>query len=122
MKSAHAIIEAFLIALLALVAARPVRAADDDRLFREKVAPILKGKCVRCHAASSPKGGLKLTTAAGMLKGGKSGPPVEPAKPDESLLLAKITGDPPEMPLSSARSTPIGSVCPCRCLGARVPW
>jgi hypothetical protein len=99
MKSAYAIIEALLTAFVALVAAGPLRAADDDRLFREKVAPILEGKCVRCHAVSSPKGGLRLTTAAGMLKGGKSGPAVEPGRPDESLLLAKIAGDPPEMPL-----------------------
>jgi len=71
----------------------------DDRLFRERVAPVFESRCVRCHGDLAPKGGLNLTRVADLLKGGKSGPAVVPRMPDESVLLDKITGDPPEMPL-----------------------
>jgi hypothetical protein len=69
-----------------------------DRLFPEKVAPIFQRRCVHCHSGARPKGNLALTTAAGLLKGGNGGPAVVPGKPEESLLLEKISGDAPEMP------------------------
>ena len=45
-----------------------------------------------------PKGNLSLSTAAAVLRGGDSGPAVVPGKPEESVLLDMIEGDPPEMP------------------------
>ena len=77
---------------------RATAAAADDPLFRDKVAPILERRCVHCHGDATPKGNLSLSTAAAALKGGDSGPAVVPGKPDESLLLDMIAGDPPEMP------------------------
>ena len=62
----------------------------DDSLFRDKVAPILATRCVRCHGDLAPKGGLSLTTLSEPLEGGKSGPAVVPHKPDESVLRDKI--------------------------------
>ncbi len=93
-----AILGIALSALLGLAATHRSFGAD-DRLFRERVAPVLESRCVRCHGDLAPKGGLNLTTVGELLKGGKSGPAVVPRKPDESVLLDKITGDPPEMPL-----------------------
>ncbi len=66
--------------------------------FRAKVAPILETKCIRCHGEVSRKGELALHTAGALAQGGESGPSIEPGKAKESLLIAKITGDPPEMP------------------------
>jgi hypothetical protein len=87
-----------LTALLGLAAsAQSLR--TDESLFREKVAPVLEARCLRCHGDITSKGDLNLTTAADVLKGGHSGPAVVPDHPDESLLLDKIAGDPPEMPL-----------------------
>ena len=57
-------------------------AAEPDRLFREQVAPILEKRCVHCHGAEMPKGGLSLATRAGLLKGGENGPAVVPGKPE----------------------------------------
>src|SRR5207253_1283303 len=54
--------------------------------------------CVACHQGEKPKGGLSLTTAAGLAKGGESSPVVEAGKPDESLLVEMISGDKPAMP------------------------
>jgi cytochrome c553 len=87
------------IGLLAL-AASPLgpAAAGPDQLFREQIAPILETRCVACHGADSPKGGLSLVTARGLLRGGKSGLVVVPGKPDESLLIDMVAGDAPEMP------------------------
>ncbi len=87
-----------LIALLgSAISARS--SAADDRLFRERVAPVLETRCVRCHGDNAPKGDLNLTTLADLLRGGKSGPAVVVGKPEESVLVDKITGDRPEMPL-----------------------
>ncbi|MCE9519129.1 MAG: hypothetical protein K8R87_06215 [Verrucomicrobia bacterium] len=55
------------------------RASAEDKVdFEKQVLPILKSKCIKCHtdkddkgAAKKPKGGLLLTTAEGIKKGGK---------------------------------------------------
>lgn len=82
--------------LLIVVMAGNVRA--DDRLFRERVAPILEARCVHCHEGAKPKGGLSLVSAERLQMGGDSGPVFVAGKPDESLLLEYISGDEPQMP------------------------
>jgi hypothetical protein len=72
--------------------------AADGPSFRDQVAPIFETRCIHCHGGASPKGNLSLTTASGALEGGDGGPAVVPGKPEESLLLEMIGGDPPEMP------------------------
>src|SRR5262249_43397966 len=84
--------------VLSLLTSAPLARAGNE-LFRDKVAPVLEGRCLRCHGENSPKGRLKLTTLTNLLEGGESGPALVPGKPSDSLLLEKITGDPPEMPL-----------------------
>ncbi len=74
------------------------RAAADDTLFRERVAPLFEKHCVRCHNADDHKGGLSLTTAEAARRGGDSGAVLVPTKPEASLLLQYVTGDKPEMP------------------------
>ncbi len=71
---------------------------EPDRLFREQVAPVLERRCLHCHGAENPKGGLSLATAGSILRGGDSGPAVVPGKPGESTLLEMVSGDAPEMP------------------------
>lgn len=80
-------------------------APDGIRLFEEKIEPVLKAECYRCHSedAEKVKGGLLLDSRAGMLKGGETGPAVVPRKSDESLLIQAIRheGDlamPPKKP------------------------
>ena len=64
-------------------------AADTGEFFETKVRPILANNCYRCHT-DSQMGGLRLDSADAMRKGGKSGPPVMPGNPDESLLIQAI--------------------------------
>lgn len=86
------------------------KAAAEKISYRGDVWPILKRHCWGCHSGGDPKGGLSVDTVAEMLKGGDGGALFETGKPDESLLLAMISGDEPEMPpkqppLSAAKIT-----------------
>jgi hypothetical protein len=66
--------------------------ADSARLFREKIAPVLKAECFSCHSADAKKlrGGLRLDSREALLQGGDSGPAVVPGKARESLLVQAI--------------------------------
>ncbi len=69
--------------------------------FQTKVKPILEQNCIRCHGGkANPKGGLRLTSRANVLKGGESGPAVTLDKPADSLLVQAINYDGYEMPPS----------------------
>ncbi len=76
----------------ALATARADAPSDAARLFRERVAPVLKAECYACHSSGAKKlgGGLRLDTREAMLQGGDSGPAVVPGKPGESLLIQAI--------------------------------
>src|SRR3954454_7049239 len=74
---------------LAAVAASGLRAADPDEFFELKVRPVLAVNCYACHT-DSRMGGLRLDSAEAVAKGGKSGPPIVPGKPDDSLLVQAI--------------------------------
>src|ERR1700677_2620547 len=62
--------------------------ADERGLefFEAKIRPVLVERCQRCHSvgAKAPKGGLRLDTPAGLLKGGDSGAVIAPGKADDS--------------------------------------
>ncbi|HVC99322.1 MAG TPA: PSD1 and planctomycete cytochrome C domain-containing protein [Pirellulales bacterium] len=73
--------------------------ADDGKSFFERrVAPVLSERCAACHNGDKSSGGLDLTTREALLKGGDSGPAIEPGKPGESLLLDMVSGNEPQMP------------------------
>jgi hypothetical protein len=78
------------------------RAADSAGLqhFEQKIRPVLAQHCYKCHSADAKKlrGGFRLDTRAGLLKGGDSGPALVPNKPTESLILKAIRHDGLEMP------------------------
>src|SRR5918993_4930016 len=52
---------------------------------------LLRRSCVECHGPDKQKGGLRLDSRAGLLKGGENGPPVVPGKPDRSELIRRVT-------------------------------
>ena len=56
--------------------AASLSAATPD--YVAEIKPLLKNQCVKCHGASTQKGGLRLDTAAGALKGGEHGAAVVP--------------------------------------------
>jgi mono/diheme cytochrome c family protein len=80
-------------------------AEEGQQFFREKVYPILKEHCVKCHGGEKIKGGLVLTSRDGFLKGGENGAPLDTSTPAKSLLLDMMSyrdGD-HEMPPAGKR-------------------
>jgi hypothetical protein len=71
----------------------------DAEFFEKEVRPLLVEKCLKCHGDNKPKGGLRLTSQAHILRGGDSGPAVVAGKPEESLLIRAVRhADKPRMP------------------------
>jgi hypothetical protein len=80
--------------LVALAAAGVARAQPPTSVefFEKKVRPVLIAHCLECHGADpkKPKGGLRLTSRAEMLKGGDTGPAVVADQPTTSRLLQAV--------------------------------
>lgn len=62
--------------------------------FEDTVAPLFAARCTSCHGAAAIEG-LDLTSYAGTMAGGNSGPAVIPDDPEGSLLIQKQTGSTP---------------------------
>ncbi len=58
--------------------------------FETKVRPLLVESCFDCHTADE-KGGLRLDSLQGLIKGGDSGPAIVPGDPDSSLLIKAVS-------------------------------
>ena len=65
--------------------------ADEVDYLRD-IKPVLTQKCAKCHGPDKPRAGLRLDTAAAVLKGGDTGAAIEVGKSAESLLIEAITG------------------------------
>lgn len=77
--------------------------ADEDasiEFFERRIRPVLIEHCYECHSAGAKevKGGLYLDSAAGLLKGGDSGPAIVTKAPEESLLISSVRYESLEMP------------------------
>ena len=80
--------------------AQNVHAAADQEAARPefyttKVKPILQANCYRCHSGMNHRGGLTLSTKAGILKGGKDGVVLVPGNPASSFLVKLIRHEGP---------------------------
>ena len=87
--------------------AGPVAAAEPVDYLRD-VKPILAKNCYACHGAEKQRSGLRLDTAASLLRGGNAGPAVVPGKSADSLVVKAVTGsgDVKAMPPKEPRLTP----------------
>jgi FOG: WD40 repeat len=66
--------------------------------YYNEIRPILKKRCQGCHQPANQGGKLVLTNYAAFKAGGASGVSFVPGRPQESILLKFITGNPPPMP------------------------
>lgn len=80
---------------------------DQIEFFNTKVLPVLEDNCLKCHAGSSPKGELLLTTREGILKGGESGSAVDLEDHADSYLVQAVKYEGYEMP-------PTGQMAPAQ--------
>ena len=96
-----------------IVAIQRAMAADSAEFFEKRVRPVLVERCYECHGEKKQKGGLRLDSAASVLKGGDSGPALVPGKPEESRLIKGISWSDPDFqmpPKNKLSEAEIGSL------------
>jgi hypothetical protein len=75
--------------------------------FKSDVFPIIKAKCLPCHAEDNfNPSELSMDSYDLLTKGGKHGAPFKVGKSGESLIIQKLSEEPPfgdRMPLNSKR-------------------
>lgn len=79
---------------------------DSVRIYTGIIQPILHAKCVSCHNPNKQKGDLVLSSAEGILKGGKSGNTLVPGDIDKSELIHRVTLDPDNSKFMPASNQP----------------
>src|SRR3954463_13061658 len=67
--------------------------AEPREFFEEKVRPILESHCFNCHGPTKQKAGLRVDSRGAMMRGGDSGPVLEPGNPQSSRLIEVIRYD-----------------------------
>ncbi len=78
------------------MAAPHARGAID---FKSRILPVFEKKCFDCHGApreeggevKSPRAGLRLDSAKGILRGGEGGAVISPGSPDDSVLFQMVS-------------------------------
>lgn len=73
-------------------AAAPMADPASSEFFERRIRPILVEHCLACHGAQAPepKGGLRLDSRAGVLRGGELGAIVVPGDPAASRLISAV--------------------------------
>jgi len=66
-------------------------AAARSTLYAARVAPLLTQNCIGCHGPRKVKGGLRLDSFAGILRGGEDGPVLVPWHPEKSEMLRRVS-------------------------------
>jgi len=85
--------------------------AKEIEFFEKKIRPVLVEQCFKCHSADAARekklrGGLRLDTREGLLKGGDSGAAVVPGKADEGTLLKALRYQNPDTAMPPAGQLP----------------
>src|SRR5438094_1257537 len=64
---------------------------EQERLFEEKVRPLLSANCFECHGPKKQESGLRLDSRAATIEEGDRGErAVAPGDPDRSLLIKAV--------------------------------
>jgi len=75
--------------------------------FEKNVRPLLAERCLECHSPEKKvKGGLRLDTREGWLKGGDTGPAIVPGAPDKSLLITAVRYTDRDLQMPEKRKLP----------------
>ena len=79
-----------------LVARKIISDAQDAVVFADIIQPVFREKCYSCHGEKKQKGGLRLDSREGILKGGKDGLVINPGNPEASELYKRVVLNPLE--------------------------
>jgi uncharacterized membrane protein/mono/diheme cytochrome c family protein len=70
------------------------------------IHPIFDANCVSCHGPHKVKGGLRLDSYGQLMEGGNDGAVIIPGKPEQSLLLKRVTLPPDHKQFMPAEGKP----------------
>src|SRR6476659_1532404 len=76
-----------------LIVSASTACADDKSkvTYDDQLAPILRQRCSSCHNPTAKKADFDVTSYSGLMKGGSSGPVIEPGEPDSSHFFALVS-------------------------------
>src|SRR5687767_15056037 len=77
-------------ALSATLLACGALVAEDRVDYLRQIKPVLTARCLACHGVLQQNAGLRLDTAAFILKGGRSGPAARRGNPAASPLMRRV--------------------------------
>jgi mono/diheme cytochrome c family protein len=95
--------------ILLLVSAAWSASAQDAAtdVFAKEVWPVLQARCVECHGPDRQKAGMRLDSPEAIAKGSENGPVLVAGKPDESLLLKRISLPPDDVDIMPPKGDPL---------------
>ena len=104
------------------IGAAPAPSPEQEKLFEEKVRPLLIARCQGCHGERVAEGGLRLDNLPSVLAGGDSGPILTPGDPAASRIVKVVRREaepamPPDEPLPAAEMEILEAW-----IAAGVPW
>jgi len=79
----------FALACAAMLVTHSAFGDEKSDHFEAKIRPALAKHCFRCHGPAR-KGGLRVDSRGGLIRGGRTGPAIVPGKPDKSLLIQAV--------------------------------
>ena len=91
------------------LAATPSRSLQEagEQLYLKHVQPLFEERCQMCHMGESAQGGLDISTAVGLFRGGKRGRAIIPGNAGDSLLYKLVThAQEPVMPQKATKLSP----------------
>ena len=81
-----------------------VRASEPGiALFENRIRPLLVEHCEECHGEKKQKGGLRLDSREGWMRGGESGPAIVPGDVAGSPLVKALRHEDPEFRMPPER-------------------
>ena len=85
---------------------------EQTDFFEKRIRPVLSEQCYKCHSSTSEKlkGGLMLDSREGLLKGGDTGPAIEPGNLEKSLLIEAIRWHNKDLQMPPKKALPPGQV------------
>ena len=98
--------------LTSAAAAKPAPpSAEGVEFFERQVRPVLVEQCYKCHGPDGKaKGGLRLDTRDGVLRGGDSGPAVVPGDAKGSRLVESVRYGNPDLQMPPKHRLPAAQV------------
>jgi len=96
---------ALLTIIVAVTNSQPGAAQDSpSEITWDQVKPVFQKRCFACHRGEQARGGLDLTTVAGIKAGSVSGAAVVTGKPEDSMIYTLPAHlENPKMPPNGAR-------------------